>query len=129
VRAGGARVAGALFLETDGGLYGRYWGCEQDVEFLHFETTCYAGMDRCIERRLPVFEAGAQGEHKLLRGFVPASTYSAHWIRHAGLFGGIRRFLREEAVAVAARMDALAQVLPYKHEPSDPPMGADGAPD
>lgn len=117
VRRGGERIAGALFLETDRALYGRYWGCEEEVEFLHFETAYYTGMDRCIERGLPVFEAGAQGEHKLLRGFRPTRTYSAHWIRHPGLFAGIREFLGEEARGVERRMEGLADYLPYRRDP------------
>jgi predicted N-acyltransferase len=119
VQREGERIAGALFFETDQALYGRYWGCEEEVEFLHFETAYYAGMDRCIERGLPLFEAGAQGEHKLLRGFRPSPTYSAHWIRHPGLFAGIREFLAEEARGVERRMEGLSEYLPYR-VPSDP---------
>jgi hypothetical protein len=116
VRRDGERIAGALFLETEHALYGRYWGCDEEVEFLHFETAYYAGMDRCIERGLPVFEAGAQGEHKLLRGFRPARTYSAHWIRHPGLFAGIREFLGEEAHGVERHMRGLSEYLPYRRD-------------
>ncbi|MCB9707040.1 MAG: GNAT family N-acetyltransferase [Myxococcales bacterium] len=116
VRRGGEMIAGALFLETPKALYGRYWGCSEAIEFLHFETTCYAGIDRCIARQIPLFEAGAQGQHKLLRGFLPAPTYSAHWIRHPGLRQAIQTFCREEAIAVAAGMDELAQASPFRAE-------------
>jgi predicted N-acyltransferase len=114
VVAGGKRVAGALFLETDAALYGRYWGADVHVDLLHFETAYYAGIERAIERNLPLFEAGAQGEHKLLRGFDPAPTYSAHWIRHAGLAAAIEDYTRREAAAVAAEIAELARLGPYR---------------
>ena len=114
VVAGGRRVAGALFLETDGALYGRYWGADVHVDLLHFETAYYAGIERAISRGLPLFEAGAQGEHKLLRGFDPAPTYSAHWIRHPGLAEAIEDYTRREAVAVAAELAELARFGPYR---------------
>jgi hypothetical protein len=116
VRKGGAMIAGALFLETPQALYGRYWGCGEDIDLLHFETTCYAGIDRCIAKGIPLFEAGAQGQHKLRRGFLPRPTYSAHWLRHEGLRKGIESFLRDEAVAVAAGMDELAEASPFRAE-------------
>lgn len=115
-RRGGEAIAGALFLETAQALYGRYWGAAEDIPFLHFETTCYAGVERCIDRGIPLFEAGAQGQHKLLRGFLPAPTYSAHWIRHRGLRGAIDRFLAAEAAEVAATMTELATASPYRIE-------------
>jgi predicted N-acyltransferase len=114
VIAGGKRVAGALFFETPGALYGRYWGADVHVELLHFETAYYAGIERAIEQRLPLFEAGAQGEHKLLRGFEPSPTYSAHWIRHPGLAAAIEDFTRREAAAVAHEIDELAKLGPYR---------------
>lgn len=114
VRRGERTIAGALFFETPAGLYGRYWGCEEEIEFLHFETAYYAAIDRCIARKLPLFEAGAQGEHKLVRGFAPASTYSSHWFRHAGFGAAVERFLGEEAVAVAGHMRELATLLPFR---------------
>lgn len=114
VRREGETIAGALYLETEGALYGRYWGCSEEIEFLHFETAYYAGIERCIARRCPLFEAGAQGEHKLLRGFSPASTYSSHWIRHEGLRDAVRRFLREEADALPSYLQGLEEFAPYK---------------
>jgi predicted N-acyltransferase len=114
VIAGGRRIAGALFLETDHALYGRYWGADTHVDLLHFETAYYAGIDRAIERKLPLFEAGAQGEHKLLRGFEPCATYSAHWIRHAGLDAAIRDHTQREAAALEAEIDELAKYGPYR---------------
>ncbi len=114
VRRGDDVVAGALYLETDQALYGRYWGCAEEIEFLHFETAYYAGIERCIERGLSLFEAGAQGEHKLLRGFTPAPTYSSHWIRHDGLRDAVRRFVAEEREALPSYMKELEQFAPYK---------------
>jgi predicted N-acyltransferase len=116
VRADGARVAGALFFETAGGLYGRYWGADRHVDLLHFETAYYAGIDRCIERGLPLFEAGAQGEHKLLRGFEPAMTRSAHEFVDPGLSRGVAEFLRHERAEVARQLEGLAAYGPYKHQ-------------
>lgn len=110
-----APIAGALFFETAHGLYGRYWGCDRQLEFLHFEAAYYAGIERCIERGLPLFEAGAQGEHKLLRGFLPVTCHSAHWLRHPGLDRGVREFLREEAMAVAHHVRELATYGPYRN--------------
>jgi predicted N-acyltransferase len=114
VIAGGKRIAGALFLETDRALYGRYWGADVRVELLHFETAYYAGIERAIARGLPLFEAGAQGEHKLLRGFDPMPTFSAHWIRHPGLAAAVEDHARREAVAVEAQLAELARFGPYR---------------
>ncbi len=116
VVASGKRVAGALFLETPQALYGRYWGADVHLDLLHFETAYYAGIDRAIERKLPLFEAGAQGEHKLLRGFDPARTYSAHWIRHAGLSAAIEDYTSREQVGVAHELAELAKLGPYRSE-------------
>ena len=111
---GGQICAGALYLETKDGLYGRYWGCDAEREFLHFELAYYAGIERCIERGIPRFEAGAQGEHKLLRGFLPTATHSCHWFAHPGLSRAVQGSLRAEEVATAQRMGELAGYAPYK---------------
>jgi uncharacterized protein len=115
VERGGTAIAGALFLETEHALYGRYWGCDEEIEFLHFEAAYYAGIDRCIELGLPLFEAGAQGEHKLLRGFMPVICHSAHELRHPGLDRGVREFLREEQRGVAEHVRQLSEYGPYKN--------------
>ncbi len=107
-------IAGALYLETEHGLYGRYWGCEQDINMLHFEVAYYSGIERCIEKNIPLFEAGAQGEHKLLRGFEPSPTYSSHWIRDPDLARAIYAHLAEEKHHVKARMERLAEYGPYR---------------
>ncbi|HEY4243069.1 MAG TPA: GNAT family N-acetyltransferase [Kofleriaceae bacterium] len=116
VVAGGKRVAGALFLETPHALYGRYWGADAHVDLLHFETAYYAGIERAIERKLPLFEAGAQGEHKLVRGFEPSATYSAHWMRHRGLAAAIADACVREAAGVEAERAELAKYGPYRTE-------------
>ena len=108
------RVAGAVFLESEKGLYGRYWGCDEEVPFLHFETAFYAGIERCIDRGIPLFEAGAQGEQKLLRGFEPSPTFSNHWIRHDGLFDAVNQFLELERQEVESHMKYLHSLGPYK---------------
>jgi predicted N-acyltransferase len=91
-------VAGTINFEKGTHLYGRYWGCLDDFQMLHFELCYYRLIERAIERRYTLFEAGAQGEHKLKRGLAPAFTHSAHWIRDRGLAGAIAAFIeREEA--------------------------------
>lgn len=110
----GELVAGALYLETERALFGRYWGCDASIELLHFELAYYAGIERCIERAVPLFEAGAQGEHKLLRGFEPSPTYSSHWIRHDGLRAAVERFLAEEHGAIGRYLEELAALGPYR---------------
>jgi hypothetical protein len=119
VAGGGRRIAGALFLETAGALYGRYWGCDVELDCLHFETSYYAGIERAIANRLPLFEAGAQGEHKLLRGFLPSPTYSAHWIRHPGLDAAVREHCAYEARAIDAELADLAKFGPYRDGSAD----------
>jgi predicted N-acyltransferase len=119
VIAGGKRVAGALFFETAQGLYGRYWGTDTHIDLLHFETAYYAGIDRAIEKKLPLFEAGAQGEHKLLRGFEPSATYSAHWIRHPGLSAAIEEYCGREAQAQALELSEMAKYGPYRTGDAD----------
>jgi uncharacterized protein len=124
VHRGGRRIAGALFFQGTGALYGRYWGADEPVDCLHFETAYYAGIDRCIEHKLPLFEAGAQGEHKLLRGFAPAATHSAHWFRHPGLTEAVAQHCLVEAREVAAHMEELAKLGPYHSQEE----GGDAAP-
>jgi predicted N-acyltransferase len=116
-RRGGRIVAGALYLESGDTLYGRYWGCSEEIELLHFEVACYAGIERAIARGLARFEAGAQGEHKLLRGFDPTPTFSSHLLRNAELDAAVREFLVHETARVRARMSIYADCGPYKATP------------
>lgn len=110
----GRDVAGAFFLAGDDTLYGRYWGCLEEYDNLHFETCFYQGMERCIAEGLLRFDAGAQGEHKLLRGFEPVLTQSWHKLQ-PGLHEAVADFLLQEREGVRGyRQDAM-QYLPYRH--------------
>jgi len=115
-RRGGHTIAGALNLMGDGILYGRNWGAVEYVPFLHFETCYYQAIDFAIARGLTKVEAGAQGEHKLLRGYMPEETYSAHYIAHKGLRRAVDQFLAQEREAVSEHIGELAQHGPYKKE-------------
>ena len=107
-------IAGALFFYDSQRLYGRYWGAHQQVENLHFELCYYQGIDFCLEKKLAVFEAGAQGEHKISRGFRPVLTTSAHKIRHAGFANAIREYVETEKKQVSEAMKELTKLLPFK---------------
>lgn len=111
---GDRRIAGALNLAGPDCLYGRYWGCTEDVPFLHFELCYYQAIDYAIEHRLARVEAGAQGEHKLARGYEAALTYSAHYIADAGFRAAIADFLSREEQAVARDMEFLGEMAPFK---------------
>jgi predicted N-acyltransferase len=105
-RRGDRVVAQAFNLSSDQVLYGRYWGCFEEVPFLHFNVCIYAGMDETVRRGLLRFEPGAGGEHKLVRGFTPSLTYSAHALFHPGLDRAVREFLAHERAAIASGMPA-----------------------
>jgi len=113
-RAGGEWVAGALNLAGADALYGRNWGCQGDWPFLHFELCYYRAIDFAIEHGLARVEAGAQGEHKIQRGYVPSETYSAHWIAHPGLRRAVADFLVEERAERQAQIEALAAYAPFR---------------
>jgi len=110
----GRAIAGALNLFGEGVLFGRNWGAVEYVPFLHFETCYYQAIDFAIARGLKRVEAGAQGEHKLLRGYLPVETYSAHTIAHKGLARAVDDFLEAERAAVAENMAELAAHAPFK---------------
>ena len=109
-------VAGALMFKSQHTLYGRHWGCNQHYDNLHFEVCYYQGIEYCIKKGLKQFEPGAQGEHKIWRGFLPTLTYSNHWIRNPRLREAITRFLRRESPAVIDYKTALKQSSPYRQE-------------
>jgi len=113
-RLGGRHIAGALNLFGDGVLFGRNWGCTEFVPFLHFETCYYQAIDFAIAHGLRKVEAGAQGEHKLLRGYQPVTTYSAHFIAHAGLRRAVADYLQAERDAIADNIEELGQAGPFK---------------
>ena len=110
----GTPVAGALNLVGDGALFGRNWGCRGEWPFLHFELCYYRAIEFAIEHKLDRVEAGAQGEHKIQRGYLPKPTYSAHYINHVGLRRAIAEFLEHERLAVEAEMAELAEGSPYR---------------
>lgn len=110
----GRPIAAALNMIGGEALYGRYWGRIVDVPFLHFELCYYQAIELAIELKLARVEAGAQGEHKLARGYVPAPTYSAHWIAHPGLRGAVMRYLESETPAIAEEAELLADHAPFK---------------
>ncbi|WP_027284635.1 GNAT family N-acetyltransferase [Rubritepida flocculans] len=112
----GEPVAGALNLLGRDALYGRNWGAAEEVPFLHFELCYLRAIEFAIEHGLPRVEAGAQGEHKIARGYLPVETWSAHLIRHAGLARAVADFLEAERPAVRARMAALMEHSPYRRE-------------
>lgn len=112
--AQGAPVAGALNLRGADTLYGRNWGAVVDVPFLHFELCYYRALDYAIAEGLPKVEAGAQGEHKLQRGYVPVRTRSAHWIGNTGFRRAVAGFLDKERPAVAEQMAELLPLSPFK---------------
>lgn len=110
----GRPIAAALnFIGADT-LYGRYWGCTEDVPFLHFELCYYQAIDAAIARGLRTVEAGAQGEHKLARGYVPVPTWSAHFIPDPGFRAAIADFLMRERAAVERQIDFLEAMAPFK---------------
>ena len=116
-RDGTRYVAGALNLLGTETLFGRNWGCIQDHPFLHFEVCYYRALDFAIERGLARVEAGAQGTHKIQRGYLPTPTYSAHWVRDRGFARAVADFLERERAAVAAEMEELTQELsPFRCE-------------
>ncbi len=111
---GDEAVAGALSLKDSKTLYGRYWGCLEEYDSLHFETCYYQGIDYCIEHKLQRFDSGAQGEHKIQRGFEPVPTWSAHWIKDVGFNQAIRNFVEEEAEAMDHQIEHLKSYLPFR---------------
>ncbi len=111
-------IAGALFLNGENSLYGRYWGAFEWIDCLHFEVCYYQGIERAIEKGYDRFHPGVQGEHKLLRGFQPRLHYSAHWLRDEDFRRAVAKFLERERHAVDAYAEAAATYLPFrKHEP------------
>jgi hypothetical protein len=118
-RRAGRTIAGALNFKGGGVLFGRNWGCTEHIPFLHFETCYYQAIDYAIAHKFTRVEAGAQGEHKLVRGYMPVPTYSAHYIAHAGLRRAVGDYLKQERAAVAENIEALAEHGPFRKTSSD----------
>jgi predicted N-acyltransferase len=112
----GEYVAGALSLKDHKTLYGRYWGCLDEYKQLHFETCYYQGIDYCIQHKLKRFDAGAQGEHKIQRGFVPTPTYSLHWIKSPTFTPPIKDFIQRESEQVEQYTLDAKRYLPFKKQ-------------
>jgi uncharacterized protein len=110
----GSPVAGALYFLKNSSLFGRYWGAARQVRNLHFELCYYQAIEFAIERGFELLEAGAQGEHKLARGFLPSLTYSAHKIRDPAFGRAIREYIESEKEMLAAVMEEYASHDPYK---------------
>jgi uncharacterized protein len=110
----GHPIAGALNFIGGDALYGRYWGAVEDHPFLHFEACYYQAIDFAIAHKLARVEAGAQGEHKLARGYRPVPTYSAHWIAEPGFRSAVARYLAAERAMVAEEIEALDAHAPFK---------------
>ncbi len=111
---GGETVAGALCLRGGDTLYGRYWGCHAQLPGLHFETCYYQGIEYCLREGLRRFEPGAQGEHKLARGFRPSLVHSRHWVAHPVFREALAGWCREESALVEQHAAMLAGRLPFK---------------
>jgi uncharacterized protein len=107
-------IAGTLNLIGKDTLYGRYWGATQQVPFLHFELCYYQAIDFAVEYGLRTVEAGAQGEHKLARGYEPATTRSIHWIGHAGLRHAVANFVEQEKASVEEEQSVLGAYMPFR---------------
>ncbi|MEM1416962.1 MAG: GNAT family N-acetyltransferase [Myxococcota bacterium] len=112
----GEPVAGTLNFERGKHVYGRYWGCLEAHDMLHFELCYYQLIERAIARGATRFEAGAQGQHKIKRGLLPARIHSVHWVRHPVLRDAVQDFLPREARAMEMEMEELAKSGPFKRE-------------
>jgi len=112
----GRPVAGAIMLRGDRALYGRHWGCLEEFNSLHFETCYYQGIDYCIAHGLDLFEPGAQGEHKISRGFLPTYTWSAHWIADPQFRVAIQRYLAQEHDMMVEYHDELQRHSPFRRQ-------------
>jgi predicted N-acyltransferase len=113
----GRVIGAAYFLVGADALYGRYWGCTEEIPGLHFEACYYQGIEFCLEAGLSRFEPGAQGEHKISRGFLPTKTWSLHWIADPAFRKAIARFLSREEAGMETYIAELAARSPFKAPP------------
>jgi hypothetical protein len=112
-------VAAALSFIGNNTLYGRYWGCEHDYDALHFEACYYQGIEYCLNQGLQRFDSGAQGEHKIARGFEPVATYSAHWIRDVRFVNAISDYVGREREQLNRYKATAAAYLPFRNVRND----------
>ncbi|MES2319063.1 MAG: GNAT family N-acetyltransferase [Pseudomonadota bacterium] len=110
----GKPIASSLVIHSADTLFGRYWGELEHVPCLHFEAAYYQPLEFCIEQKIAVFEGGAQGEHKMARGFLPTRTWSAHWLAHPAFSDAIERFLEREKGGIDEYIDELNDRNPFK---------------
>jgi predicted N-acyltransferase len=110
----GRQIAASLVIHSADTLFGRYWGALEHVPCLHFEASYYQPLEFCIEQKIAVFEGGAQGEHKMARGFLPTKTWSAHWLAHPAFADAIERFLEREKGGIDDYIDELNDRNPFK---------------
>ncbi|GAO37060.1 hypothetical protein SCT_2475 [Sulfuricella sp. T08] len=115
----GEPIASALNFFNNDALYGRSWGALEYHPGLHFETCYYQAIEFCIERKIALFEGGAQGEHKIARGFLPEATWSAHWLAHPEFSRAVEDFLQREAKGMSQYVDELNDSNPFKQKPSE----------
>ncbi|VAW71095.1 FIG110192: hypothetical protein [hydrothermal vent metagenome] len=110
-------IAASICYRSGSALYGRHWGCSKEMHSLHFELCYYQGIDYCINNNLQLFEPGAQGEHKISRGFLPVPVYSAHWINHPEFKTAIAQYLANEIPVIRDYIVELETHSPYKETP------------
>jgi hypothetical protein len=110
----GRDIAASLVIHNETTLFGRYWGELEHVPCLHFEAAYYQPLEFCIEQGIQAFEGGAQGEHKMARGFLPTRTWSAHWLAHPSFSDAIERFLEREKGGIDDYMDELNERTPFR---------------
>ncbi|KFI06492.1 GNAT family N-acetyltransferase [Massilia sp. BSC265] len=110
----GRDIAASLVIHNETTLFGRYWGELEHVPCLHFEAAYYQPLEFCIEENIQAFEGGAQGEHKMARGFLPTRTWSAHWLAHPSFADAIERFLEREKGGIDDYMDELNERNPFR---------------
>ncbi|CAN7222117.1 GNAT family N-acetyltransferase [Pseudoduganella sp. LjRoot289] len=111
---GGMPIASSLVLHSKDTLYGRYWGATEHVACLHFETAYYQPLEFCIANGIATFEGGAQGEHKMARGFLPQKTWSAHWLAHPAFADAVERFLERESGGIDDYISELNERNPFR---------------
>ena len=109
-------VGTAFSLLGEESYYGRYWGCYEEYHSLHFEACYYQGLEYCINNQLTRFDSGAQGEHKIARGFEPVTTYSAHWLSDPEFAAAIKGFTKREASLMEKYRSNAAELLPFKND-------------
>ena len=112
----GTAIGTSLCVYDDTSMWGRYWGALEYIPCLHFEACYYQAIDFCIEKKIRVFEGGAQGEHKLARGFMPVATHSAHWLARPEFADAVERFLQREADGIERYIDELNEHAPFRRQ-------------